>query len=879
MNRTILLLLTFFVQIVTAQTDYRPLLEDGKVWTVNSGNAIDEPLRMMKFVVAGDTVCEGETFKKINWDYYGIMMHSNQLEHVDSGLYCLMQEKGKKVYGKLMGDKNPRLFYDFSMEVGDTMKYEDRYNKLLHQILLTKIDTIEVRGNSYRRFHLQNLDSGYHEGYQDGLRSYYYECSDFIWVEGIGSPVGFLNPFPSLPEFSIRSFYSCSDDTGVLFFKHDFFYDPISGTNQNDYITSTYTPLTSKKAGVGVPVLTSSAKTKSQVYYNGIPENARIVKMAFRGYNEGEDVTRHAKVYFLETSEAIKQEIPFMSTSDMTCVFDGDCVIKHGGTTDQHEEILEIELKQPFVCHDKTLYVIMEFSGEAKDYDVYFEQDMYSKCTMATSDDPNENLPNSSMLGNMPCVVFTIQTPMQHLSGRVVDQTGQPVIGAKVQMGYDGYGSMETVYEGTTDATGYYDIRVENTQSTYNIVCSALGHLPFRCRGIDYNQENVSEMNFMLFDRVTFPAGQRCTIVLPVKPDASAGRYYRLYEEVADTLFFLREPNPKANLPYIFFPERDYLVEVANLDLSSETVEPSTQGVSFCGMYYSSDVGTVHAGNYGTFILDKTPGCSRDTLCGLHAYFDAYMTSWKALQEENFKFFEQEPKAEGYISLLKDGRTWNYTSATGNFREFIDGDTLIAGEIWKKIFIEKPLGTPAVYEKAMREQGRRVYAMTPHINDINVVSYLFADYSLDTEDKLDGTLLRLFWDRYSLTVAEKDSIQSCGRLYPQLKLEQHIPNESSTGSTTWIEGIGGDCGIYNAVLWSNGNLAGLFDPTAELLTCYDGDVCIYNRDDVSDKTNSIISRKLFHSQGERAIFDLQGRRLSAIPAKGLYIKDGKKYMK
>ena len=169
--------------------------------------------------------------------------------------------------------------------------------------------------------------------------------------------------------------------------------------------------------------------------------------------------------------------------------------------------------------------------------------------------------------------------------------------------------------------------------------------------------------------------------------------------------------------------------------------------------------------------------------------------------------------------------------------------------------------------------------MTPHINNINVVSYLFADYSLDTENKLDGTLLRLFWDFYSLTVAEKDSIQSCGRLYPQLKLEQHIPPESSTGSTTWIEGIGGDCGIYNSVLWSNGNLAGLFDPTAELLTCYDGDVCIYNRDDVSDKTNSIISRKLFHSQGEGAIFDLQGRRLSRIPEKGMYIKDGKKYVK
>ena len=32
------------------------------------------------------------------------------------------------------------------------------------------------------------------------------------------------------------------------------------------------------------------------------------------------------------------------------------------------------------------------------------------------------------------------------------------------------------------------------------------------------------------------------------------------------------------------------------------------------------------------------------------------------------------------------------------------------------------------------------------------------------------------------------------------------------------------------------------------------------------------------SHGEGAIFDLQGRRLSAIPAKGLYIRDGKKFV-
>ena len=69
---------------------------------------------------------------------------------------------------------------------------------------------------------------------------------------------------------------------------------------------------------------------------------------------------------------------------------------------------------------------------------------------------------------------------------------------------------------------------------------------------------------------------------------------------------------------------------------------------------------------------------------------------------------------EAYKPLLVDGKTWTYS--VGNFfagyrtiSHIVDGDTLIDSKIWKKIYIESPVGSERRFEKAMREEGKKVY--------------------------------------------------------------------------------------------------------------------------------------------------------------------------
>ena len=68
--------------------------------------------------------------------------------------------------------------------------------------------------------------------------------------------------------------------------------------------------------------------------------------------------------------------------------------------------------------------------------------------------------------------------------------------------------------------------------------------------------------------------------------------------------------------------------------------------------------------------------------------------------------------------LLREGREWWYHDIEAEFNfeppydfyMYVEGDTLINGLRWKKVYRKK---TVPVYEKAMREQGSRVYELRP----------------------------------------------------------------------------------------------------------------------------------------------------------------------
>lgn len=93
--------------------DYRPFIEGGKEWTLANPQGLPKTHRRNYF--DGDTVIAGKRCKR--WIQEEGVFHSSEM--VEYVLYAY--EENKRVYFFQEGDTEPRLFFDFGAEIGDTL--------------------------------------------------------------------------------------------------------------------------------------------------------------------------------------------------------------------------------------------------------------------------------------------------------------------------------------------------------------------------------------------------------------------------------------------------------------------------------------------------------------------------------------------------------------------------------------------------------------------------------------------------------------------------------------------------------------------------------------------------------------------------------------
>ena len=148
--------------------------------------------------------------------------------------------------------------------------------------------------------------------------------------------------------------------------------------------------------------------------------------------------------------------------------------------------------------------------------------------------------------------------------------------------------------------------------------------------------------------------------------------------------------------------------------------------------------------------------------------------------------------------LLREGREWWYhdieaefnLEAPYDFYMYVEGDTLINGLRWKKVYRKK---TVPVYEKAMREQGSRVYELRPGGQE-----RLLFDFSLKVGDSYEPQGEQ----GHKMTVIAVDTVMVDSVARRRLLLMQEV-NGVMSDLTTWTEGIGSECGIDQTAYWSD----------------------------------------------------------------------------
>ena len=249
-----------------------------------------------------------------------------------------------------------------------------------------------------------------------------------------------------------------------------------------------------------------------------------------------------------------------------------------------------------------------------------------------------------------------------------------------------------------------------------------------------------------------------------------------------------------------------------------------------------------------------------------------------------------------YQSFAMNSKVWE--KQIGAIKEYvygnhIDGDTIINGETWKKVY--NYVGFPDLnhsYYTAVRDVGLKVYAIAKGSNRARLL-YDFGlqvgdmvgcgvegnafGCLLDTDEKSD-TLMGFPFVSY-LKVERIDTIESRGikhRFFTFSLLNSYREyymngEEAVMNNVIWVEGVGSAAGPFSP--WMP-----LPSRNTFIQSCEINGKCVFNYQDLykNYESNAIISAQS-EIMKSKNVYDLQGRRLNGedLP-KGIYIQGGKK---
>lgn len=257
---------------------------------------------------------------------------------------------------------------------------------------------------------------------------------------------------------------------------------------------------------------------------------------------------------------------------------------------------------------------------------------------------------------------------------------------------------------------------------------------------------------------------------------------------------------------------------------------------------------------------------------------------------------------DDYRPFAEDGKTWETREGMimeNIYGNSIDGDTLINGETWKKVYNYH--GFPEFnysYYAAIRDTGKKVYVMAKGSNkprllyDFNLkegqtvrcgVEGNAFGCLLETDEKPD-TLLG-FEFASSLRVERIDTIETRGLKFRRFTLtfldhfkypliDKQFENEQGilydTDNVIWVEGIGSNVGPFFP--WFP-----LQPQHAFVMTCSVDKTFIFGSSDfyTSFEPDAISTTRHIVNKN-RNFYNLQGHRMSSTPGNGIYIQNGKK---
>ena len=231
-----------------------------------------------------------------------------------------------------------------------------------------------------------------------------------------------------------------------------------------------------------------------------------------------------------------------------------------------------------------------------------------------------------------------------------------------------------------------------------------------------------------------------------------------------------------------------------------------------------------------------------------------------------------------YVPFVEEGKVWNCTTVgPGNYSNkaiecvfTIQGDTLIDGLSYKKVLCEYPKyygDSVQHYYCAVREEAYKVF----YVESDSLTEELLYDFSSPKE-----TLIMSYGD---YKFARTRGWNPEGRPTKQYEFDicAIIDGEvnPSYGFGRWIEGVGS---TNNPFIFIMESYISDVSPKVIVLSCVIDGKYLFKMNWMAEPT-TVDSKTVKRLSVVRNIFDIQGRRLSAEPKHGVYIRKGKKVVK
>ncbi len=259
------------------------------------------------------------------------------------------------------------------------------------------------------------------------------------------------------------------------------------------------------------------------------------------------------------------------------------------------------------------------------------------------------------------------------------------------------------------------------------------------------------------------------------------------------------------------------------------------------------------------------------------------------------KWFDCPGQNNPYSPLLQDKKMWvtdnyDYTSVAetienGGHVDFLEGDTVINGVTWKRLYSNRSRTEDGFsYYAAIRQEGSKVYIIGNNqtgqnlLYDFNIqpqesVRCVQGDinYILEDDEEYNG------WYRI-MTLQYIDTINVQDVLLRRYVFESQYLAKSVGRYPTlvWVEGIGSEGGLLYP--WSKEHLESTEYLKSKVTILFDGLPVMQSADFYKDNVATKISNPPHCNNNNESLHDIQGRPVNAGKRNGFLIQNRKKYL-